>query len=240
MRRAVAFGMRVIGITRSGPDPDLERRAGLAWTGGLDRLDEALSQADVVSLHVPYSSETRHILDARRLGLIRPGGVVVNVSRGGLIDELALLDAVRSGHLAGAGLDVVEGEPAPPDHPLRGAERIVMATHVAGATDATAHRRARFAALNVSRVRYGLEPLSRVDGLVRGLMFRRCVACGAAAGAGDEVEDAVAADAAGEAGRDEGGRIGAVDQRRTREDVARSECREDLDGTSARPVASST
>jgi phosphoglycerate dehydrogenase-like enzyme len=167
VRRAVAFGMRVIGITRSGPNPDLERRAGLAWTAGLDRLDEALSQADVVSLHVPYSSETRHILDARRLALIRPGGVVVNVSRGGLIDELALLEAVRNGHLAGAGLDVVEGEPAPPDHPLRGAERIIMATHVAGATDATAHRRARFAALNVSRVRYGLEPLSRVDGLVR-------------------------------------------------------------------------
>jgi phosphoglycerate dehydrogenase-like enzyme len=167
-RRAVAFGMRVIGIAHRGPDPDLERRMGLAWIGGLERLDEGFRQADVVSLHVPYSSETRHILDARRLALIRPGGVVVNVSRGGLIDERALLDAVRSGHLAGAGLDVVEGEPAPPDHPLRGYDNIVIATHVAGATDATSRRRARFAAMNVSRVRYGLEPLNRIDGLPRG------------------------------------------------------------------------
>ena len=167
VRRAVAFGMRVIGITRRGPDTDLERRAGLAWTGGLDRLDEALAEADVVSLHIPYSNDTRHILDARRLGLIRPRGVVVNVSRGGLIDEIALLAAVRSGHLAGAGLDVVDGEPAPPDHPLRGVENIIIAPHVAGATDATSRRRARFAAMNVSRVRYGLEPLNRVDGVAR-------------------------------------------------------------------------
>ena len=164
-RRAVVFGMRVIAIARRGPDPVLERRFGLAWIGGLDRLDEALGEADVVSLHVPLSNETRNILDARRISLIRPGGVIVNVSRGGLIDEPALAAAVRSGHLFGAGLDVVDGEPAGPDHPLRGIDRIIMAPHVAGATDATAQRRARFAALNVSRLRYGLEPLSRVDTL---------------------------------------------------------------------------
>ncbi len=164
-RRAVAFSMRVIAIAHRRPDPDLVRRFDLAWIGGLDRLDEALGEADVVSLHVPLNNETHDILDSRRIGLIRPGGVVVNVSRGGLIDELALAEAVRSGHLFGAGLDVVEGEPAGPDHPLRGIDRIILAPHVAGATDATARRRARFAALNVSRLRYGLEPLSRVDGL---------------------------------------------------------------------------
>jgi len=162
-RRAVAFGMRVHAVTRGGADPVLQRRFGLASLRGMDALDDALALADVVSLHVPLTVETRGILDARRLRLIRPGGVVVNVSRGGLIDEPALAQAVRDGHLFGAGLDVVDGEPAPPDHPLRDVPGIVIVPHVAGATDATAHRRARFAALNVSRLAYGLEPLCRVD-----------------------------------------------------------------------------
>lgn len=164
-RRAVAFGMRVIAIGRREPDEDLVRRFGLAWMGGPDRLDEALATSDVVSLHIPLAPSTRDILDARRLQLMKPGAVVVNVSRGGLIDETALADEIRRGHLFGAGLDVVDGEPMAADHPLRGVPRVIVAPHVAGATDATARRRARFAALNVSRLRYGLEPLSRVDGL---------------------------------------------------------------------------
>jgi phosphoglycerate dehydrogenase-like enzyme len=163
-RRGVAFGMRVIAIGHRGPDPALVRRYGLTWMGGLDQLDWALGQADVVSLHVPLTAETRHILDARRLARVKRDAVVVNVSRGGLIDEVALAAEIRSGHLFGAGLDVVEGEPAGPDHPLRKVPQVVIAPHVAGATDATARRRARFAAINISRLRYGLEPLSRVDG----------------------------------------------------------------------------
>jgi len=164
-RRAAAFGMALIAINHRGRDAALERRYGLRWMGGLESLDRALAEADVVSLHVPLSAETHNLLDARRLALIKPGGVVVNVSRGGLIDEVALAAEVRSGHLYGAGLDVVAGEPAGPDHPLRNVPRVVIAPHVAGATDATAHRRARFAALNISRLRHGLEPLCRVDRL---------------------------------------------------------------------------
>lgn len=162
-RRGSAFGMRVHAVTRGGPDPVLQERYGLASLRGMDALDEALADADVVSLHVPLTPETRGLLDARRLRLMRPGGVVVNVSRGGLIDEPALAEAVRDGHLYGAGLDVVDGEPAPADHPLRHVPGIIILPHVAGATDATAHRRARFAALNISRLAYGLEPLCRVD-----------------------------------------------------------------------------
>jgi phosphoglycerate dehydrogenase-like enzyme len=157
--------MRVHAVTRSGPDPEAQRRYGLASLRGMDALDEALGEADVVSLHVPLSPETRGILDAGRLRRIRPGGIVVNVSRGGLIDEPALAQAVRDGHLFGAGLDVVDGEPAPADHPLRGVPGIIVLPHVAGATDATAHRRARFAALNISRLAHGLPPLCRVDQL---------------------------------------------------------------------------
>ncbi len=172
-RRAVAFGMRVHAVTRSGPDPVVQERLGLASLRSMDALDEALAQADVVSLHVPLTAETRGILDARRLRRIRPGGVVVNVSRGGLIDEPALAEAVRDGHLFGAGLDVVADEPAAPDHPLRDVPGIIILPHVAGATDATAHRRARFAALNLSRCAYGLEPLCRVDQVPRPIPRRR-------------------------------------------------------------------
>ena len=164
-RRAIAFGMAVFAINHRGPDPALERRFGLRWMGGLESLDRALGEADVVSLHVPLSADTRNILDARRLALIKPGGIVVNVSRGGLIDEVALAAEIRGGHLFGAGLDVVAGEPAGQDHPMRGVPHVILAPHVAGATDATAWRRARFAALNISRLRHGLEPLCRVDHL---------------------------------------------------------------------------
>jgi phosphoglycerate dehydrogenase-like enzyme len=162
-KRAVAFGMTVLAIGHRDPDENLVRRFGLTWLGGPDGLDWALARADVVSLHVPLNSETRNILDARRLALMKPGAVVVNVSRGGLIDEVALAAEVRSGHLYGAGLDVVDGEPAGPEHPLRNVPQVIILPHVAGATDATARRRARFAALNVSRLAYGLEPMNRVD-----------------------------------------------------------------------------
>ncbi len=164
-RRSEAFGMRTMAINHRGRVPALERRYGLAWMGGLEDLDRGLAEADVVSLHIPLTRETRHILDARRLALMKPGAVVVNVSRGGLIDDEALAQEVRSGHLFGAGLDVVAGEPSGPAHPLRGIPQVILLPHVAGATDATAQRRARFAALNISRLRYGLEPLNRVDNL---------------------------------------------------------------------------
>ena len=161
-RRARAFGMRVIGIARR-PDPALQRRYGLSWLGGTGQLDEAVSRADVTSLHIPLIEENRNLLNRERLERMPRGAVVVNVSRGGLIDEDALADLVRSGHLLGAGLDTVEGEPAAPEHVLRGVPGVIITPHVAGATHETSLRRARFAALNISRVGAGLEPLSRID-----------------------------------------------------------------------------
>ena len=157
--------MRVIGIARRA-DPDLARRYGLAWLGGVDQLDEAIAQADVTSLHVPLNDETRNLLSRERLERMPERAVVVNVSRGGLIDEAALADLVRSGHLYGAGLDVVAGEPAAADHVLRGVPGIIITPHVAGATHETSRRRSRFGAMNVSRVAAGRPPLSRIDLLV--------------------------------------------------------------------------
>jgi D-3-phosphoglycerate dehydrogenase len=134
--------------------------------GGSDELDRAISQADVISLHVPLDPETRLMLSRERLQSMRQDSIVINVSRAGLIDEDALADEIRSGHLLGAGLDVVVGEPASADNPLRRLPNVVITPHMAGNTDITYRRRGRFSAINISRVGRGLEPLSRIDALV--------------------------------------------------------------------------
>lgn len=94
-------------------------------------LDELLLDSDVVTLHVPLLESTRHMISRDVIARMRPGGVVVNVSRGGLIDEIALAEALTSGRLAGAGLDAYEIEPLPADHPLRTAPNAVLTPHSA-------------------------------------------------------------------------------------------------------------
>ncbi|MFI6367726.1 C-terminal binding protein [Nocardia sp. NPDC050630] len=93
-------------------------------------LEELLEQSDVVSLHIPLTPETRHFISADVLQRMREGSVIVNVSRGGLIDEYALAAALHSGHIAGAGLDVFSQEPLPAAHPLRDAPNTIMTPHV--------------------------------------------------------------------------------------------------------------
>jgi phosphoglycerate dehydrogenase-like enzyme len=157
--RAVALGMRVSAVRRQGSDERARKRLGLERLLGLEALDDELRRADLVSLHVPYAPSTRRLLDRRRLSLLRAGAIVINVSRGGLIDESALAEAVREGRIAGAGLDVVEGEPARADHPLRGIPDVIITSHIAGNTYETSLRRARFALANIDRVARGCPPL---------------------------------------------------------------------------------
>lgn len=97
-------------------------------------LDALLAQADVVSLHVPLLDSTRHLIDARRLIAMKPGAVLINTARGGVVDEAALAEALRSGHLAGAALDVFEAEPLPAGSPLAGCPNLLLTPHVAGVT----------------------------------------------------------------------------------------------------------
>jgi glyoxylate reductase len=119
-RLAVAHGMSVIHTTRSG---------GLA-------LDELLDTADVVSLHLPLTEESRHLIDAAALGRMKPTAVLVNVSRGPIVDESALVDALAGGRIAGAALDVFEREPEV--HPgLLGLENVVLVPHLGSATEET-------------------------------------------------------------------------------------------------------
>lgn len=97
-------------------------------------LEELLRTSDVVSLHIPLNAQTRHILGETQLRLMKPDAVLINTSRGGLVDENALARLVRENHLAGVGLDVFETEPLPQDSPLRELERVVLTPHMLGHT----------------------------------------------------------------------------------------------------------
>ena len=121
-------------------------------------LPELLSRADIVSLHVPLDDGTRHMIDKSALASMKPGAVLVNTARGGLIDEAALFDALRSGRLRAAGLDTFAEEPTPKGNPLLELENVVVLPHLAWLTTGTMDRSLEVAAANCRRLDAG-EPL---------------------------------------------------------------------------------
>ncbi len=126
-RRAVAFGMRVVGTKRRPtPIPGVERVL------APEEIDAVLREANVLAMTLPLTSATKGILGARELALLPEGAFVVNIGRGGQIDEAALVEALRSGRLGGAGLDVFAEEPLPADSPLWTTPRLMITPHVAG------------------------------------------------------------------------------------------------------------
>lgn len=141
-RLAQAFGMRVMAAGRSRP-ADLPYD--IAWSD----LETLLRASDVVSLHCPLTPETRHMIDAERLRLMKPSALLLNTSRGPLIDEEALAAALRASQIAGAGLDVLAIEPPPLDHPLYHAPNCFITPHISWATRAARSRLMRVAVDNV-------------------------------------------------------------------------------------------
>lgn len=125
-------------------------------------LDDLLAQSDIVSLHVPLTPDTERMIDARRLAQMKPGAVLVNTARGALVDEPALVEALRNGRLRAAGLDVFAVEPLPPDSPLLKLPNVVLAPHVAWLTPDTWRRSIDVAAENCRRLAAGAELLHRV------------------------------------------------------------------------------
>jgi len=145
-RRAIGWDMRVLYADRSGPLAPAQVPAGANWEYRAG-LDDLLQDADIVSLHVPLDPATRHLIGARELRLMRPGSFLVNTSRGPVVDENALVEALARGHLGGAGLDVYEFEPllAPG---LAGLSNVVLLPHLGSATVETRGRMAELAVQN--------------------------------------------------------------------------------------------
>ncbi|NAZ78433.1 C-terminal binding protein, partial [Kineococcus sp. T13] len=121
-------------------------------------LDDLLAQAHVVSLHVPLTEETHHLLGAAQLARMRPDAVVVNTSRGAVLDTTALADALGAGRLHGAGLDVFEEEPLPPGHPLTRLDTAVLTPHLAWYSEESYGELKRRAVQNVVDVCRGGRP----------------------------------------------------------------------------------
>ncbi len=122
-------------------------------------LDDLLAESDVLVVAVPLTAQTRGMVGSRELGLLPPDSVVVNVARGPVIDETALTEALRSGRVGGAALDVFDSEPLAPDSPLRSLDRVLLSPHVAGGSDTSRRRICDMTARNVARVSSGLPPL---------------------------------------------------------------------------------
>ena len=125
--RAIAFGMQVVAFEPV-PDPEFDARHGIARVG----FDELLAVSDVVSLHLPVLESTRGLMDRSAFARMKPGSILINTSRGGLVVEPDLIEALKSGHLAGAGLDVFNLEPPPSDHPLWSIPNLLLTPHMAG------------------------------------------------------------------------------------------------------------
>lgn len=141
--RATAFGMEVVGTGRGEP------------------IGELLETSDIVSLHAPLSRETHHLIDAAALAKMKPGSYLINTARGALVDEHALCDALESGHLRGAGLDVYEFEPEINPR-LLSLPNVVILPHIGSATEEARTAMARIAATNVLLALRGQAPLHRV------------------------------------------------------------------------------
>jgi phosphoglycerate dehydrogenase-like enzyme len=161
-RRASALEMRVVAVDPVEVATEVLAASGVEWCGGTDRLASLLRESDYVSLHVPLNARTRHLLDAQLLLLMKPSAVLINVARGGLVDEAALLDMLRSGRLRGAGLDVFTQEPLAADSPFLALDNVIATPHVAGVTRGTSQRRAEACVENVDRIAQGLEPLYEI------------------------------------------------------------------------------
>lgn len=128
-RLCQALGMYVIAWTFN-PSSAREQQLGLKFVA----LDELLRGSDVVSVHLKLTDDSRRLLGARELSLMKPGALLINTARGAIVDANALVQALNSGHLGGAGLDVFDGEPIPSDHPLLACEQVVLTPHNADQT----------------------------------------------------------------------------------------------------------
>jgi glyoxylate reductase len=156
--RARGFGMKMLyyDVIRR---EDLERDLGLEFAP----FEEVLRRADVISVHTPLTPETRHFIGAEQFKLMKKTAILVNTARGPIVDPDALHHALASGQIAGAGLDVFEVEPVPPDHPLLSLKNIIVAPHIASASVDTRTKMAQMAVENLLATLAGQRPPNLVN-----------------------------------------------------------------------------
>lgn len=157
-RLAAPFGLRLLAHSRHAAPADAAR-LGVE----LASLETVLRESDFLCVTVALRPETRHLLDAERLALIKPGAFLVNVARGPIVDQAALVEALREGRLAGAGLDVLEQEPPDPHDPLLALENVVLAPHSLGWTDEGFRGMGRSACRDIVAVARGETPANVVN-----------------------------------------------------------------------------
>lgn len=157
-RRVQGFDARVQYFDAYPLAEEEERDLGVTRVG----LEELFRTSDILTCHTPLTPDTHHIVNAERLGLMKQTAVLINTSRGPVVDEVALIQALQEGAIAGAGLDVFEQEPVDADNPLLTMDNVVVTPHVAGTTWDTWFRRASFAYENMQRVWNGEPPLATV------------------------------------------------------------------------------
>ena len=162
--RLLAFGSRVLYA-------DIVERS----FAGVERvpIEQLLALANIVCIHVPLNEETHHLIDTEALSRMQKGAYLINASRGPVVDERALIAALESAHLGGAGLDVFEQEPTPADNPLRRMENVFFSPHVGGATLEAEARVVEVVRDNLTRVLDGEEPSNVVNGVRLGARLRR-------------------------------------------------------------------
>jgi phosphoglycerate dehydrogenase-like enzyme len=162
-RLAKAFGCRVIAMRRSDAKPD-ERVDAFVPASELHRL---LAESDYVVLSVPLTNETRHMIGEPELRAMKPSAVLINIARGAVVDEPALVRALKDGSIAGAGLDVFEQEPLPPESELWGLENVILSPHISGGTEIYNQRATGIFCENLRRYLAG-EPLMNLADPKRG------------------------------------------------------------------------
>jgi D-3-phosphoglycerate dehydrogenase len=160
---AVVARLRAFGCRLLVSDPVSRDLAGVVQLP----LPELLEQSDVVTLHVPLDVQTRGLIDGAALRRMKTGALLVNASRGPVVEEAALIAALQEGRLAGAALDVFEVEPLPPDSPLRRMDNVFLSPHVAGMSEEAEARLLETCAANMRRVLDGLDPVNVVNGVGR-------------------------------------------------------------------------
>jgi D-3-phosphoglycerate dehydrogenase len=162
-KRARAFDLQVLAY-----DPYVSREAAAEHGAELTELDDLLRRSDYVSVHAPSNDETRHIIGQRELGMMKSSAAIFNTARGDLIDEQALYRALEAKQIAGAGLDVFEQEPTPPDNPLLELDNVVLTPHAAGYSDEAVRDGFRQGANEMVSVLSGRWPRNLVNEEVRG------------------------------------------------------------------------